>query len=240
MKEEFVKELDDAIAKHALLDHPFYQMWNKGELPMDALKEYSKQYYSHVRAFPRYLGACYAQCDDVEVRQLLLENMCDEDMGGLGLNTDDWKEKNHPELWLRFVEGLGVPREDAVNSTPLPSTVESVENMKELTNSEDYLEGVAALYAYESQVPEVAKTKRTGLAKFYNLDNPKAVEFFTVHEEADLIHRKIEQDMLVKGCKTEESRKRIIDAAESAAKALYGFLDGVYDAYIEPSKCCNN
>ena len=41
MKEEFVKELDNAIAKHALLDNPFYQMWNKGELPMDALKEYS-------------------------------------------------------------------------------------------------------------------------------------------------------------------------------------------------------
>ena len=112
--------------------------------------------------------------------------------------------------------------------------------MKELTNSENYLEGVAALYAYESQVPEVAETKRKGLAKFYNLDEARAVEFFTVHEEADLIHRKVEQDILVNGCKDKESRKQIIDAAESAAKALYGFLDGVYDAYIDPSKCCNN
>ena len=112
--------------------------------------------------------------------------------------------------------------------------------MKELTNSENYLEGVAALYAYESQVPEVAETKRKGLAKFYNLDDSRAVEFFTVHEEADLIHRKVEQDILINGCKDEESRKKIIDAAESAAKALYGFLDGVYDAYIDPTKCCNN
>ena len=230
MKKEFIKELDNAIAKHALLDHPFYQMWNKGDLPMDALKEYSKQYYSHVRVFPRYLGACYVQCDDIEVRQLLLENMCEEDMG----------EKNHPELWLRFVEGLGVSREDAKNSTPLPATVESVETMKKLTSSENYLEGVAALYAYESQVPEVAETKRKGLAKFYNLDDSRAVEFFTVHEEADLIHRKVEQDILVNGCKDEESRKKIIDTAESAAKTLYEFLDGVYDAYIDPAKCCNN
>ena len=229
MKEEFVKELDNAIAKHALLDHPFYQMWNKGELPMEALKEYAKQYYSHVRVFPRYLSACHSQCDDIEVRQLLLENMCEEDMGA----------KNHPELWLRFVEGLGVSREDAKNSTPLPSTVESVETMKKLTSSDDYLEGVAALYAYESQVPEVAETKRKGLAKFYNVKDPRAVEFFTVHEEADLVHRKIEQDILVNGGENEESRKKAIDAAESAAKALYGFLDGVFDAYIEPT-CCNN
>ena len=51
------------------------------------------------------------------------------------MREEDMGEKNHPELWLRFVEGLGISREDAKNSTPLPSTVESVETMKKLTSS---------------------------------------------------------------------------------------------------------
>ena len=31
-RDAFLKKLDEAIAKHSMLDHPFYQMWNDGEL----------------------------------------------------------------------------------------------------------------------------------------------------------------------------------------------------------------
>ena len=33
------------------------------------------QYYEHVRNFPIYLSATHSRCDDMEVRQLLLENL---------------------------------------------------------------------------------------------------------------------------------------------------------------------
>jgi pyrroloquinoline-quinone synthase len=218
---DFLQRLDETIARRALLSHPFYQLWNEGKLSLDALREYTKQYYAHVRAFPRYVSAAHSACDDIRVRQLLLENLIDEDQG----------EKNHPELWMRFADGLGVDRDAVRNAAPLSHTRASVDTMTRLTRSEDFRDGLAALYAYESQVPLVAKTKREGLASFYALQDARAVEFFTVHEEADVEHSRVERELLVEHCRSEAQQERAIAVADEAAGALWHFLDGVYQAY---------
>ena len=224
----FLNRIDAAVAQHALLDHPFYQLWNKGELPREALDEYSRQYYAHVRAFPTYVSAVHSRCDDISVRQMLLDNLVEEEQG----------PDNHPELWLRFAEGLGVSRESAQDVEMLDATRESVATLRQLCEGDDYRNGVAALYAYESQVPDVSRTKREGLAKFYALDDPRAVEFFTVHEEADLRHRAEERAILARECRDAASRDAAVAAAGAASQALWHFLDGVYDAYIEPCAKC--
>ena len=64
---DFLNRLDETIARHALLSHPFYQKWNAGTLSADTLREYIKQYYAHVRVFPRYVSAAHAACDDIRV-----------------------------------------------------------------------------------------------------------------------------------------------------------------------------
>ncbi len=89
---------------------------------------------------------------------------------------------------------------------------------------------MAALYAYESQVPDVARTKREGLQKFYGLDDPRSVAFFTVHETADVLHRKMERQALDANTPPERQAD-VLAAAEDAARALWSFLDGVYEAY---------
>lgn len=218
---DFLKRLDETIARRALLTHPFYQLWNEGALSTEALREYVKQYYAHVRVFPRYVSAAHSACDDIRVRQLLLENLIDEDQG----------DKNHPELWMRFADGLGVDRDAVRGAALLEKTSQSVDTMTRLTRSDDFRDGLAALYAYESQVPMVALTKRQGLAKFYALDDARAVEFFTVHEGADVVHSQVERDLLVEHCGTEAQQERAIAVAGEAAGALWHFLDGVYEAY---------
>lgn len=218
---DFLKRLDETIASHALLSHPFYQSWNAGTLSADTLREYIKQYYAHVRVFPRYVSAAHAACDDIRVRQLLLENLIDEDQG----------DANHPELWMRFADGMGVARDDVRNAALLDKTRASVDTMVALTRSEDFRDGLAALYAYESQVPMVALTKREGLAKFYHLSDERSVSFFSVHEAADIEHSRVERELLVEHCGTEEQQDRAIAAADRAARALWQFLDGVYEAY---------
>ena len=130
---DFLKRLDETIARHALLSHPFYQKWNEGALSRETLCEYAKQYYAHVRYFPRYVSAAHAACDDIRVRQLLLENLTDEDAG----------QNNHPELWMRFADGLGVARDDVRNAELLPQTGESVATMVRLTRSQDFRDGLA-------------------------------------------------------------------------------------------------
>lgn len=218
---EFLDAVDAVVRKHAMLDHPFYQAWNEGRLSKEALREYAKQYYAHVRMFPIYLSATHSRCDDIAVRKLLLENLMEEEHG----------DENHPELWLRFSDGLGVERDAVRDADLLPKTQASVDAIASLTKSDDYLQGVAALYAYESQIPDVARTKREGLKAYYDLGDPRAVSFFTVHEEADLVHRAQERQILSEKAHDEESRRSVLRAAEASAQALWMFLDGVYEAY---------
>ena len=99
---QFESDLRDAIMEYSMLKHPFYVAWTEGRLSKSVLGEYAKQYYAHVRAFPTYVSAVHSNCDDLQIRQELLENLIEEERG----------EENHPELWMRFAEGLGVARED--------------------------------------------------------------------------------------------------------------------------------
>jgi pyrroloquinoline-quinone synthase len=218
----FLDELDATIARYALLDHPFYQAWNAGSLTPAVLAEYAKQYYAHVQAFPTYVSAVHSHCGDLGTRQLLLENLIEEEQG----------PHNHPELWLRFAEGLGVSRENVQHTDLLPETKVSVGTMKRLSGSEDYREGLAALYAYESQIPEVARTKRDGLRSFYGIEDARTVAFFRVHEEADLIHRQVERDILAAQTLDYDSKSKVLEAADKAAHALWTFLDGVHEVFV--------
>lgn len=223
MEQQRLQErIDVAVAEYAMLSHPFYKLWSEGKLNQTVIGKYAAQYYAHVSAFPTYVSAVHSRCDDLQVRQLLLENLIEEERG----------EENHPELWMRFAEGLGVSRGKVNDAQLLPSTTESVSRLKAMTGNEDYRIGIAALYAYESQIPEVAKTKRTGLKAFYGIEDARAVSFFTVHESADLVHRQSEMKVLSGRCVTDEDQKAAVTAAGEAAKALWDFLSGVQTAYV--------
>jgi pyrroloquinoline-quinone synthase len=114
----------------------------------------------------------------------------------------------------------------------LDSTKASVASLKSLTQSDDYREGLAALLGYESQIPEVAKTKREGLQSFYGIADERAVSFFRVHEDIDVLHHQVEMQILKAQCQTPDEQARSISAARNAAKALWNFLDGVSRKYL--------
>jgi pyrroloquinoline-quinone synthase len=110
-----------------------------------------------------------------------------------------------------------------------------VASLKSLTQSTDYREGLAALLGYESQIPEVAKTKREGLKSFYGIDEERAVSFFRVHEGIDVLHQQVERNILTEKCRTSDEKNRAIASAGESAKALWAFLDGIHDAYLTPA-----
>ena len=218
----FETALSEAVMEYSMLKHPFYIAWTEGKLSKAILAEYAKQYYAHVRAFPTYVSAVHSHCDDITLRQELLENLIEEERGS----------ENHPELWMRFAESLGATRDEVRNADLLSSTKESVARLKALTQSDDYRGGLAALYAYESQIPEVARTKREGLRSFYGIDDERAISFFRVHEDIDVLHQETEKRMLRDRCESAEEQNNAIDSARESAKALWSFLDGVCEAYL--------
>ena len=94
--------IDAIITEKSILKHPFYTRWQAGELTLDELKGYACQYYHHVLAFPKYVSGTHANCDDLADLPELLENLREEEEG----------PNNHPELWLKFGEAIGLQRED--------------------------------------------------------------------------------------------------------------------------------
>src|SRR3954452_15789170 len=139
-------------AKH-LLTHPFYLAWTRGELSREALTDYARQYYQHVAAFPTYLSAVHARCDDQPTRRQILANLIDEEAG----------QPNHPELWLQFAESLGVSANDVRATAKQPETAALIDSFRSVCASGSTADGLAALYAYESQIPTVSESKIDGL-----------------------------------------------------------------------------
>ena len=213
-------EVDQLIEERSLLKHPFYQAWQRGELTLDTLRAYTAQYYHHVLAFPQYVSGAHANCPDQGARRELLENLIEEERG----------EENHPELWLRFGDALGLSRNAVVHEALLPETARLIETYRDVTKNGSFAQAATALYCYESQVPEIARQKIAGLQQFYGIDDERGLQFFTVHIEADEWHAEVGRNFVDRyGADDAEA---VRETAQRCLDALWGFLDGVYRTTI--------
>jgi pyrroloquinoline-quinone synthase len=208
--------LDDLIRERSILQHPFYRAWQRGELRSDQLATYSRVYYPHVAAFPRYLKNAINCTGDSVIRSALEQNLDDE------LTNP----APHPELWLDFAAATGQEEEAVKCATPVPKTADSIAAFDCLTNR-NIASGLTALYAYESQQPEVAAEKLRGLRDCYKIHSPQAVRYFAVHATADLEHRAGERSALGRCLDSGTSPATIMNAAEEALDAYWNLLDGV-------------
>ncbi len=229
MNREAVNVLDQIEAKIAaqhLLQHPFYQAWSRGELTLDALRDYAAQYYRHVAAFPTYLSAVHAQTEDQSVRRHLLTNLIDEEAGS----------PNHPELWLQFAESLGLTREQVESIEPWTSTRTLIDGFRSACRNHGTAAGVAALYAYESQIPAVSEKKIEGLRDFYGFKTEDGYRYFTVHIEADREHSATERALLQQLIRPSDE-PTCHHAVDTVLDGLYGLLSEVCHRHNIPAHC---
>ena len=141
-------------------------------------------------------------------------------------------EENHPELWMRFAEGMGKKRKDVKDTVAIKETEELVNNFMKLSKDERYHVGFSALYCYESMIPEIAENKIDGLKKYYGAKNGEdTLKFFEVHQSADIIHRQVIKDLIGDVCDTDKKKEEAIDAIELALHSLNNFLSGMERVY---------
>ncbi len=208
--------LDAQIAARHLLSHPFYLAWTRGELSRETLADYAAQYYQHVAAFPTYLSAVHARCDDQPTRRQLLANLIDEEAG----------EPNHPDLWRTFAGALGVSPNELDALVAAPETAQLLDTFRSVCREGDLAEGLAALYAYESQIPAVSESKIDGLQKHYGFTDPESYRYFSVHIEADREHAATERTLLEQHV-TPQNAPAVSAAADRVLNALWNLLSGV-------------
>ena len=211
----FSKELGEKLDKYHLLKHPFYQIyWNEGKLTREIIKDYAEQYYQHVKAFPRYISATHSICEDLEKRRILLENLQDEEN----------KDGDHPKLWKNFAKTLGADEKEIEKVKLDWFTKDMIDNFFSQARK-SYAEGLASLYTYERQIPEIAETKIQGLKKFYGVKSKEGLEFFEAHKSADVIHRAECEKLL--DCLSKEEQEKAESASLLTARYLWNFLSGM-------------
>src|SRR5437879_9420332 len=213
---ELLARIDATIAAKSLLKHPFYQGWQAGKLSREALQLYAAQYYRHVEAFPKHLRVLAAPTEG-PLQGLIRENLAEEEN----------LEGAHPKLGRDFAAAVGVGEDDITCCPALPGTQAVVATFREICGDRPVAEAVAALYAYEAQVPEIAGTKIDGLRKFYGVEKPTALAYFAVHEEADKAHREAWRNWLTEHSDA-TSNDEIVATANEALSALWGALDAVH------------
>src|SRR5690242_11530984 len=209
--------IDSKVAERAMLKHPFYQAWTEGRLPLDTLRDYARQYFHHVEAFPRAVSAVHSACEDREGRRMLAENLAEEE--GLDAGKQD-----HASLWLMFACGLGESEADVRAQMLNPQTQALIDTFRKLSRR-SYASGLGALYAYESQFPAVAAAKIEGLIDRYGIEDEETLRFFRVHESADVEHGDVCRALLDR--LPEADKAEAVAAGEELAGALWNFLSGV-------------
>jgi len=210
----FSKALNKKLDKYHLLNHPFYNSWNDGKLTREIIKDYAEQYYQHVKAFPRYISATHSLCEDIEKRKILLENLQDEEN----------RDADHPKLWKNFASAMGSTDIEIESVKEEKFTTELIENFFK-NGRASYAEGLASLYTYERQIPEIAETKIRGLKNHYGVTSKEGLKFFEVHKAADVYHREACEKLL--DCLSKEEQEKAVKSALSTAKYLWNFLTGM-------------
>jgi len=217
-----LESLDALIEEHHLLKHPFYRAWSEGKLPKESLQLYAEQYYQHVRAFPENLKQLAGRSNG-SLTKIVNDNI-EEELDATA---------PHPMLWRQFAESVGVSEASLDGARPLPGIAALLDTFDEVACEGTLMQAVASFYAYEAQVPETSAQKISGLRSFYNVNEPRALAYFGVHEEADVRHRAAWRGWL--SSQKDEDHFGVLCAAERTLKALWGALDAVY-----PQGCAKN
>jgi pyrroloquinoline-quinone synthase len=217
----FFQALDGRLDRYDLLQHPFYQAWSKGELSREDLREYASEYWHHVSAFPAYLSALHSRLPDRKLRRIVLGNLAEEE----GLQNG----RPHSDLWMDFARGMGAD-EDSVRTREIgPQTHALLEHFCAAMQGPP-ASALTALYAYESRVPAIAKTKAEGLQQHYGADDATR-RYFTVHTTADMHHARVWRNALAEELASHpEQTEAALVAGEDAARALWATLEGIESA----------
>ncbi len=203
-----LSQLDERIASRSLLQHPFYVKWSKGELTLDDLRVYAKEYFHLAKSVPGIVSRVRDRALEKhpEMIPFIEENIVEE--------------TEHTELWKRFAMSLNISDEELTVYQPSLKTRHAVQMMEGLAER-SFDHGVAAMYAMELELPQIAQTKKDGLCDFYDLTSIDAHIYFDEHlkEEKHLaVWRMVSID-----CSDAE------EAAEASLTAQNQVLDAVCD-----------
>ena len=213
------------MANHPFKTHPFFGRIERGELPRPVLREWVKQFYPWLASVPIAMAERFANCSwepkNDRYRRMILDQLLEEAGDPKG------KAPGHPELWLRFCEGLGVSREEVQSATLLPNTMVAIDDFL-------YTNRVNSFYvsaAGSSEPPNVELCARLlpAFRKHYGVDEAH-LEYYTLHVVADVEHSEWIGQIVAGFANTPEVRRQMWDQMLRGFSIHALLVDGVLAA----------
>ncbi|MDG6905447.1 MAG: iron-containing redox enzyme family protein [Nitrososphaerota archaeon] len=211
-----VERIDEEIANKSLLKHPFYKAWSEGKLELSELSGYSKEYFQLVKRVPVLVENVRSHTDNPELYRNISQNLLEE--------------SEHIAPWIRFAKSLGISEDELSRCSGSEGTNEAVSQLASLTNL-SFEEAVAAMYAYEMELPKISRSKIDGLKMFYGLTSHDATHYFEIHEVADVKHAELWRSILRKI--PEDKIEKVVSAARISLEAQNRLLDSVMNGYCK-------
>jgi len=131
--------LDQILSRWNLLNHPFYQAWSAGTLPVEALRSYARDYGAFINMLPRGW-----------------ETLQDQETAA--------EEREHAGMWASFAGALGT---QVTGVAVIREASDLTQTAAQLFSKPSTALG--GLYAFESQQPATAQSKLDGLRAHYKL-----------------------------------------------------------------------
>jgi pyrroloquinoline-quinone synthase len=190
-------------------------MWSEGKLTINHLQGYSKEYFQLVKVVPKFVENIFNVITDPSLKRAVGQNLKEE--------------SEHIEPWIMFSTAMGIQRNDLASYKGENETNMAVSTLSQLTER-SLEEAVAAMYAYEKELPKISRSKIDGLKKFYGVQSNEATKYLEIHEEVDLRHSEVWKNIL----KTipEEKQECALNAAISSLEAQNKLLDSVQKKYV--------
>jgi pyrroloquinoline-quinone synthase len=175
----------------------FYVRFFEGRVSREELRDWAKEFYP--RDFSCLLSAIHTKCPELDARTEIAENIAEE-------HGRFVPGKDHPALWRRFAEALGVTAAEVEAHERRPAARAFYQRLRAICDERPWVEGMAAVgIGIEAGVPALFSAMLPILRERYGLPED-ALEFFDIHVRADEDHGRRAIDLVRKYATTDEQQ----------------------------------
>jgi len=221
--ESFRRALTDyKMANHPFRTHRFFADLASGTVPRATVHRWAAQFYPWLACVPIAMAERFARTSwdpaNDRFRTMILDQLVEEAGDPKG------KEPGHPELWLRFCEGIGLPRKEVLRTALLPSTLVAIDDFLYVNREMPFY--VSAAGSSEPPNVELCQRLLPAFREHYGVDE-ESLKYYSLHVTADEEHTRFVGEMVAAFASTAEIRRQMWDAMRRGFSLHALLVDGV-------------